>query len=168
MELLECDLWIPVPLDEVWDFYSRPANLAKLSPPSYGAQVEGPETIVEDSTVIITSRILGVPQRWVSKIHDVSASGPARQFTDIQASGPFAHWKHTHFFEEGSKDFDGKRSEKKITLSNGGTWLRDRVEYRMPFGIFGGIAHKVFARRQLEELFAFRYDKTREIFNCGL
>jgi ligand-binding SRPBCC domain-containing protein len=160
-------MWVPVPLDTVWDLYSRPLNLAQLTPQRLDARVEGPDTIFEDCTVIITSKILGVRQRWVSKIHDVAATGPARRFTDVQASGPFASWKHDHLFEAGTKDFDGKRSEKHITLTEGGTWIRDRVEYRMPMGLLGGIAHKVFARAQLAELFAFRQQKTRELLGCA-
>jgi hypothetical protein len=37
-----------------------------------------------------------------------------------------------------------------------GTLIRDRVEYALPLGPFGELAHAVFVRGQLEKIFDYR------------
>jgi ligand-binding SRPBCC domain-containing protein len=59
---------------------------------------------------------------------------------DVQVRGPYARWEHRHrFLEEG-----------------GGTWVEDRVTYRLPLGVLGRLAHAVMVRRQLRELWDYR------------
>ena len=97
-----------------------------------------------------------------------STGGPGvGGFTDIQDKGPFKSWKHTHFFEEGAAEIEGLRSESKIKLHQRGTWVRDVVEYTMPMGAAGALAHQLFARRQLESMFAHRRRRMREVLGVG-
>jgi ligand-binding SRPBCC domain-containing protein len=44
------------------------------------------------------------------------------------------------------------------------TLIVDQVEYEMPFGPLGRVAHKVFLRRQIQETFAFRQQEIARIF----
>ncbi|WP_165420154.1 hypothetical protein [Edaphobacter modestus] len=38
----------------------------------------------------------------------------------------------------------------------GGTEMKDTVDYALPFGLFGAIAHWLFVRRTLERIFDYR------------
>ena len=63
-----------------------------------------------------------------------------RLFVDVQLEGPYRSWRHVHEFEE----------------APGGTLVKDRVAYEMPFGKMGAIARALFVGRQLEGVFDFR------------
>jgi ligand-binding SRPBCC domain-containing protein len=43
--------------------------------------------------------------------------------------------------------------------------MRDRVEYELPLGPLGRIAHTLFVRRQLEAIFDFRARAIAELFS---
>jgi ligand-binding SRPBCC domain-containing protein len=61
----------------------------------------------------------------------------------VQIRGPYSLWEHTHTFEE-----DG----------SGATIITDRVRYSIPFGPLGGIAERLFVRRDLKKIFDYRGD----------
>ena len=62
-----------------------------------------------------------------------------RSFTDIQTKGPFKLWCHRHEY-----------------LANAdGVLVLDTVDYQLPFGIFGRLAH-FMVRKNLEKLFDYR------------
>ena len=75
---------------------------------------------------------------------------PPREFQDLQEKGPYREWVHTHtFVQEG----DAVR-------------MTDCVEYALPFGLAGRIAHALVVRRQLAGIFAFRRRAVEEIFGA--
>jgi len=69
-------------------------------------------------------------------------------FSDLQVSGPFAYWKHTHSFEP-----DGPAA----------CLLEDKVEYALPFGFLGRWLAGSFVRRKLEEMFKYRHAVTARL-----
>ena len=69
-------------------------------------------------------------------------------FTDVQLKGPYALWHHFHSFEK----------------MNGHTKMRDTVKYAMPLCILGNIAHRLFVKKQLEEIFKYREATVRTLF----
>lgn len=165
---LQSRQWVPYPLETVWKLFSDPSNLAELTPPHYhaGVNVLGGE-FVEGCKVVISMKPYGIPSpvKWVSQIQGIQ-HGPTRaEFVDLQLSGPFAYWKHHHVFESGDTDFTGKQSGQSVKIKDGGTWIIDDVAYEMPFGLLGAFAEKLFARGQLESLFAFRKTKVLELLS---
>ena len=46
----------------------------------------------------------------------------------------------------------------------GGTLVRDRVEYEVPFGPLGEIARRLFVARQIRRIFAFRRAAIEDTF----
>ncbi|MEU3650955.1 SRPBCC family protein [Lentzea sp. NPDC034063] len=68
-------------------------------------------------TVTFEARHFGVRWRMTALITAFEAPG---RFVDEQVSGPFRHWRHEHRFEP-----DG----------NGGTIMRDLVDFSAPFGL---------------------------------
>ena len=69
-------------------------------------------------------------------------------FADEMLRGPYKSWYHTHTFERVPE----------------GVRLGDRVEYRLPLGPLGSLAHGLVVRRQLEAIFDYRAQRVAEIF----
>src|SRR5215467_901825 len=80
---------------------------------------------------------------------------PPFRFVDVQLWGPFARWEHRHRFLAGP-----------FTAGPGpvGTWMEDRVTYRLPWGPLGKAAHALGVGRRLATLFEFREARLRERF----
>jgi len=131
--------FIARPLDEVFDFFSRPENLARITPPSMGFAIMTPGPIEMRAGTLIDYRVrtLGVPVRWTTLITDYS---PPHRFVDVQLRGAYSFWHHTHTFEG----------------VDGGTEIVDEVRYALPFGAVGRLVHALLVRRQLDMIFAFR------------
>ncbi len=127
------------PLDDVFEFFSRPENLARITPPSMGFEILTPSPIDMRAGALIdyTVRAFGVPVRWTSSI---AAFDPPNRFVDLQLRGPYSFWHHTHTFK----------------AVDGGTRISDEVRYALPFGPLARLVHMLFVKRQLERIFDFR------------
>jgi len=125
--------------ERVWAFFSDARNLGRITPRSMGWVVHTPDPVTESGAIIdYTVRpLFGLPVSWRTRIEDVEA--PVR-FRDVQAEGPYRSWVHEHRF----------------TPVEGGVRVDDHIEYEMPFGPLGSMAHRLAVRAQLEQLFAFR------------
>lgn len=137
------------PLPEVFDFFRRPANLVRITPPELHMQLtEGPEVIEHGSRIVLRGRRWGVPQRVVSEI---TLFEPNRGFVDEQREGPFRLWRHSHGFAE----------------TPGGTRVTDVVEYEPPGGMLGLIVNAAFVERDLKWIFGYRDAKAKELLAPG-
>jgi ligand-binding SRPBCC domain-containing protein len=141
MYRLEKTQWAPITLEEAWSFFSTPKNLNKITPPGLGfkilSDVENVEMYAGQIIMYDVTPILSIPLRWVTEITHVKEM---EYFVDEQRFGPYKFWHHQHFFKS----------------VNGGVEIKDIVHYDLPFGIFGKIAHKLFVKSELEEIFSFR------------
>lgn len=155
---LSSELWVPAPIEQVWEFSSQPKNLARISPPESKIEVYFDGQIKQGSLFAIKMRIVPTPleARWLSKIQEITATGERRQFVDLQIEGPFRHWKHLHQFESAPHP-----SGSAIL----GTWIRDQVEYAMPLSKFGEWVHSIWLKKHLEYTFAYRRQELSTIFN---
>jgi ligand-binding SRPBCC domain-containing protein len=70
------------------------------------------------------------------------------RFVDEQLAGPYSFWHHTHEF----------------LATEGGTLIRDRVCYLLPFGPVGRLVQAWVIRRQLEAIFAYRRRVIADLF----
>jgi len=141
--VLEKTQRVPAPLDEVFDFFARPDNLARITPGWLDFRIVAPEQRDMRQGLEIEYRVrpLLVPQKWVSRI---TAYDPPHRFVDEQVHGPYRRWRHLHEFEP-------------VATGNGAvTEIRDRVDYALPFGPLGRVAHALLVRRQLESIFEHR------------
>jgi hypothetical protein len=135
------------PPEEIFPFFSDPANLEQITPPFLRFRVRGMTTAqIGNGTLIdYALRLHGIPLRWQSRIESWV---PNRMFVDVQTRGPYALWHHTHEFEP-----DG----------GGGTIIRDRVRHRLPFGALGDAIGRALVRRDLEAIFDFRRKRIQEL-----
>ena len=136
---LRCRLLAPLPLKETFQAFEDPRNLAKITPPGLGFQVVTNDVIQmrRGAEIEYIIRWQGLPMRWKTLITEYN---PPSSFVDEQARGPYSVWGHRHTFQE--------------TLE--GTIVSDCVDYRLPFGPLGEIAHALMVRRQLLEIFSYR------------
>lgn len=145
--VLETTTVIAAPLADVFEFFSTPGNLGRITPPNMGFRITaGPDRrLREGDRIQYAIRIFGVPLRWTTRI-TLWREGEA--FADLQESGPYRYWHHTHTFRE----------------VDGAVEMHDRVEYELPFGFLGRLFGAPIVRRQLEAIFAYRAAAIREIF----
>ena len=145
-QILHCDL------ETAWQFFSSPMNLQKITPKNMGFTVlsELNEPIFEGMTIDYkVAPILGIPLKWRTIITHVAKN---KSFTDFQEIGPYNYWNHFHEFIEHEK----------------GILMKDTVDYELPFGILGKIAHRIFVKKKLEDIFDFRQQFLEEKFNQPL
>lgn len=136
---------MPASADDVYAWHARPAALPRLTPPWENAEVLGADGAfgTPGYRVRVRAKVLGpVGGTWVAE-HPVFS--PGREFRDVQASGPFARWEHTHRFIP-----DGPEA----------SFLEDRVEYRLPLGSVGKLFGGGLVRRRLGAMFAYRHAVT--------
>ena len=145
--VLEREQFVPTSIDATYGFFADARNLEVITPPWLSFQVltEGEIPMAVGTTIDYRIRMLGVPMRWRSLI---SRWEPGVAFVDEQFEGPYRWWHHTHTFE----------------AHEGGTILRDRVEYAVPGGALAPLVHAAFVRRRLREIFDFRRDAIAKIF----
>lgn len=138
---------MPGRLHEVFAFFEDPRNLAELTPPWLNFQVREAtdERVREGTRIRYTIRWQGLPMRWESVI---ARYEPGRCFADEMVKGPYRTWYHLHSFRQ---------------LPNG-VEISDRVDYSMPLGPLGAMAHSLVVRRQLEAIFSYRERRVRERF----
>ncbi|TAL07431.1 MAG: NAD-dependent epimerase/dehydratase family protein [Chloroflexota bacterium] len=141
---------IPADLDRTWAFFSDPANLRRITPASLGFEMRTALAPAHEGQLIeYTIRpIAGIPLRWRTRIEAVDAP---RTFSDVQLEGPYRRWVHRHTF----------------TAVDGGTRIDDHIEYELPFGPLGRLAHRLAVKAQLQAIFAFRAEAVRTIFEPG-
>jgi ligand-binding SRPBCC domain-containing protein len=142
--------FLPISIEKAWDFFSSPKNLSTITPPEMQFKIlthlEEGRGIYEGMLInYIVKPLFGIPMRWQTEITSVSTN---QFFTDKQLKGPYKLWEHTHTFEE----------------VNGGVMMTDLVLYELPFGFFGNIAHSLFVKRKLENIFAFREQVLTKLF----
>jgi len=127
------------PRREVFDFFERPENLSRLTPPDMKFQVLTPEPITMAAGTIIdySVTVFGIKRHWRTLI---CSYHPPEEFVDVQLKGPYLMWHHTHKFVE---------------VANG-TEIVDEVSYVMPFGYLGRVVQKWLVRPRLKNIFDFR------------
>lgn len=148
MYKIEREQFLPIPLQEAWDFFSSPSNLSKITPSSLGFVVHGivPERMYPGLFIQYTvSPLFGIPMRWVTEITHVREG---EYFVDEQRVGPYSIWHHEHFF----------------TAVEGGVLMRDVVHYKVPLGILGQLVHPFIVRPKLEQIFSYRWESNERMF----
>lgn len=139
---------VPISIDEAWEFFSNPRNLSVITPDSMGFKtISGDDRSIFPGQIIqyIVKPLFGIPMKWVTEITHVANK---KYFVDEQRFGPYSLWHHKHFFKE----------------IPGGVELEDIVDYKVPLGILGQMAHPFLVKPKLDEIFAYRKEKLIELF----
>ena len=129
---------LPLELNEVFAFFSKPQNLERITPPELSFHLVSPAPLeIGKGTVIdYRLRLWGIPFHWRSLI---SHWNPPHTFVDEQIEGPYNLWHHTHTF----------------TPVDRGTKIEDRVLYRLPLWPVGELAWPLIGLH-LRRIFSYR------------
>ena len=79
-----------------------------------------------------------IRMRWVTEITHVHEP---EYFVDDQRVGPYTLWHHQHHFKTTSE----------------GVEMTDEIDYALPLGILGQLAHSLFVRREVNRIFDHRF-----------
>ena len=145
---LKTEQKLPISLQEAWNFFSSPKNLSKITPKHMGFIItnQPSETMFEGQIITYkVSPLLGVKISWMTEITTVKEN---EYFIDEQRFGPYSLWHHRHHFYE----------------IDGGIKMIDEVNYKLPFGFLGSIAHHLFVRKKLKSIFEYREKVLIEMF----
>jgi ligand-binding SRPBCC domain-containing protein len=104
------------------------------------------ETMFEGQIITYkVSPLFGIKINWMTEITTVKNH---EYFIDEQRFGPYSLWHHRHHFSE----------------IEGGVKMTDEVNYKLPFGIIGSIAHRIFIKNKLKSIFEYREKVLIDIF----
>ena len=144
---IEAEQWLDYPVEEVFEFFKRAENLERITPDDLEFKITTPLPIDLKEGTLIDYRIKlhGIPFPWRTKI---TQWDPPHRFADVQLRGPYVQWDHTHTFEE----------------KDGGTLMKDHVEYIVPGGPLSPLIHKLFVRKNVENIFKYRNEIIQTIF----
>ncbi|HEX9198672.1 MAG TPA: SRPBCC family protein [Acidobacteriaceae bacterium] len=162
--------WLPYSAEEIFGFLANPQNLPSLMPAWQKARVENssivppprrpgdsapPNPAAGIGTRLTFSfrpfRFSPVRVQWEAEVTEFSWN---TQFCDRQVRGPFAYWHHCHRVRAVI------REEVAVAV------LTDHVEYALPMGALGTLAHRLFLRRRIDQAFAYRYSQLASILGA--
>lgn len=139
---------LPISVDEAWQFLSDPKNLKNITPDYMGFDIlSGGDRPMFPGQIIQYSvtPLLGIRTKWVTEITYVE---DRKYFVDEQRFGPYALWHHKHFIKE----------------IPGGVEMEDIIDYKLPMGILGQLAHPIIVKPKLDEIFEYRQKRLIELF----
>lgn len=144
--VLERETRLPHDLESVFPFFADAANLERITPPELKFRIRSqlPVAMRKGAVIEYTIRLFGIPLKWRTLI---TSWNPPYRFEDMQVSGPYRKWLHTHSFRRDGND----------------TVMVDRVVYAIPFGLLGRLVHPLI-RRQLARIFDYRAQVISVIF----
>ncbi len=137
--ILRASQTIARPIEDVFRFFAEPRNLGRITPPSMGFEFLSDDFEMRDGLRLDyrLRPLLGIPVTWRTGI---TSFDPPHRFTDVQLRGPYRRWEHTHDFE----------------AVDAGTRVSDTIEYQLPLGPLGDVAHRLVVRGELERIFRHR------------
>ena len=139
---------LPISVKEAWEFLSSPNNLAEITPKYMNFKIlSGADKSIFAGQIIQykVTPVLGITLKWVTEITHVKQN---EYFVDEQRFGPYSLWHHKHFIKE----------------IDGGIEMEDIVDYKIPFGFLGQIAHSLFIEKKLRQIFNYREEKLVKLF----
>jgi ligand-binding SRPBCC domain-containing protein len=149
---LRKEQFLPISLQEAWAFFSSPKNLAKITPEHMNFKIlyqSGGDKAYAGQIIRYRINVLPfIPVHWVTEITQVKEPF---HFIDEQRFGPYALWHHQHHFQE----------------ANGGVVMTDEVNYAIPFGIMGRLAHWLFVAKEVNRIFEHRFRTLADFFSKG-
>lgn len=147
MYTLEFSKKIPLSLDDCWNFFSTPLNLAMITPKYLGFKIIHPKEyskMYSGQIIAYTIHIFGIPINWITEIKHIQQPN---YFVDEQRFGPYRFWYHEHRFKAIGK----------------GVEMFDTIHYKIPYGFLGKLLHAK-VKKDLEKIFSYRSSKLDELF----
>ncbi len=145
---LQFEQFIDLPIEDVFEFFSKPTNLSMITPPRLRFDILTPTPLKmkEGQLIDYSLTILYfIKLHWRTLITHYEKP---YKFIDQQIKGPYNLWHHTHTFEE----------------QDGGTLIKDDVLYAVPFGLLGTFINFIYIRYDIKGIFKYRHKILNHIF----
>jgi uncharacterized protein len=128
-----------LPIHTVFRVFEDARNLAEITPPwlRFAVTTQGDIQMGQGVEIDYEIRWQNLPMKWKTVISEYQ---PPFYFVDEQLKGPYKLWRHVHEFAETAH----------------GTIVSDRVDYTLPLGPLGRVAHSLIVGRQLKAIFEYR------------
>lgn len=139
---------LPISKERAWEFLIDPGNLKVITPDAMGFNIiSGGEIPMYPGQIIQykVSPLPGYTTQWVTEITHIR---DGEYFVDEQRFGPYALWHHKHFLKSVPE----------------GVEMEDIIDYKLPFGMLGQLAHPILVKKQLQKIFEYRRKKLISLF----
>lgn len=148
--ILRAHMALPLPVQQVFDFFAAAENLQAITPPELGFRiVSGGRVQIEQGALIdYQLGLFGIPFNWQTEI---TCWRPPHEFVDTQLRGPYEQWIHRHTFRQ----------------RDGDTIIEDEVRYRLPVPMLGELALPL-VKLQLKRIFRYRQTRIRQLLLAGV
>lgn len=140
--------WLPLSLDEAWNFFSVPENLDRITPDDMSFEIlsgAGERTYAGQIIRYRIRPVLNIPMNWVTEI---TQCVDREYFIDEQRFGPYRFWHHMHRFKE----------------QDGGVLMEDVLHYALPGGALGELFGGSFVHGKVRGIFSYREKELARIF----
>jgi len=139
---------LPGRLEQVFQFFQRPENLARITPPEQAFEILTPSPIAMQlgTRIDYRLRVFGLWVRWTSEITEYE---PPLGFVDVQVRGPYGYWHHRHAFEQISAEI---------------VRMTDTVDYALPLWPLSELGGSQLVARQLARIFDYRREAVERLF----
>ncbi len=139
---------LPIQIEEAWDFFTSPKNLRLITPPWLDFRlISDPPEYMHPGTIVASEirPLPGISLKWISEITHIR---PPHFYITEQRFGPFKMWHHEHHFRAHEEGIE----------------VEDIVMYGLYLGPIGALAHDVYVRKKLHEVFTFRAQAIEQRF----
>jgi ligand-binding SRPBCC domain-containing protein len=137
------------PVEVVFDFFRRPANVVSLAPPETSLQlIEAPEVVEAGSQIVVQVRRWGISQLIVTEVVELVDN---LRIVEEQRQGPFRAWRHIWRFGECKSE----------------TELEEEITFEPPGGMLGLMLTTARIEEELRFAFAHREEKVIERIRQG-
>jgi len=142
-----------VDLNTIWEFFSNPENLNRLTPDEVEFRIDFisyPGNMYPG--MMVKYKIAPFPLKWISFtwVAEIKQVQSQVYFIDEQRFGPFAFWYHEHRFEQ---------------LPNEKVKIIDLLVYKLPFGFVGRLVDQLIIGKIINRIFSERKKLLEKIFN---
>jgi len=134
--------FLPITIEEAWEFFSSPKNLKDITPAHMKFDIKyisGGAKMYPGQ--VITYKLQPFPGIRVSWTTEITHINEPYFFVDEQRFGPYALWHHQHRFK----------------TVKGGIEMEDEVNYAIPLGFLGRLAHSLFVGKKVKGIFDYRF-----------
>jgi ligand-binding SRPBCC domain-containing protein len=139
---------LPIGINQAWDFFCDPSNLARITPPAMAFSIVSAPQGETYAGMIISYTVrplFGISVDWTTEITHVEKPF---FFVDEQRFGPYRFWHHQHRFRE----------------VEGGVEMQDLVHYLLPHMQFTRLVNRILVEPRLKRIFDYRRKTLLELF----
>ncbi len=148
MKIMKTEIFLPLSIDQAWDFFSSPKNLNIITPDDMNFKITSflPNKIYKGLFITYKiSPVFKIPIEWITEITQIEEN---KYFIDEQRKGPYKIWHHEHHFKE----------------LNGGVLMTDLLFYEVGSSFLGWLASKLWVDKKVNAIFKYREQKLISLF----